>query len=434
MKKPSKAAWSRDELILALDLYLQRKPTVPDDADDEVIALSELFRAMAIARGETPAENYRSPNSVAMKLMNFRALDSDYAGKGLDGTSEGDREIWAEFSAKPATLAPLASEIVGKAPKTAPRPPPYWVFICNPKKWAIDRFLQDRIERDTWGVRKSDRYKFAPGQLAIVRVGTDKRNKKELDGKPPLTPGIYALCEIESESFPATGAGGKYWAEGAERAPGWPTVRVRYLKTYGDKPLTLDEIRRKVPGISPLLLDGFQASSMPISDEDFHAITGLLSDDVEALSTPEVEAPDTASKLAELEKRYMKASPEAKSRLSKRIERGPIGAEVKKANGFKCQLCLAMGQSPYGFKKPSGEYYVEAHHVMPVSKREVGSLSASNIVCLCANHHRQVHYGGVTVSIGEKSFTFVIDGVIVEIPRYQSSIAAKKEAPAGASA
>ena len=333
MKKPSKAAWSREELILALDLYLQRKPTVPDDTDDEVIALSTLLRAMAAERGETPAENYRSPNSVAMKLMNFRALDPDYAGKGLDGTSEGDREIWAEFSGRHASLAPLVSDIMAKAPKVAPSQPPYWVFICNPKKWDIDRFLRDRIERDTWGVRKADQHKFAPGQLAIVRVGVDQRSKKQLGGNAPLKSGIYALCEIESECFPATGAGDKYWAAGSECAAGWPTVRVRYLKTYGDKPLTIDEIRRKLPGVSPLLLNGFQASSMPISASDFHAITVLLGDDVEALSAPDVAAPDTVRKLAELEKRYMKASPEAKSRLSKRIERGPIGAEIRKLMG-----------------------------------------------------------------------------------------------------
>jgi predicted HNH restriction endonuclease len=434
MKKPGKAAWSREELILALDLYLQRKPTVPDDTDDEVITLSALLRAMAIERGEAPATNYRSPNSVAMKLMNFRALDPDYAGKGLDGTSEGDREIWAEFSGQPETLAPLVLDILAKAPKTAPSQPPYWVFICNPKKWAIDRFLHDRIERDTWGVRKADQHKFAPGQLALVRVGVDRRSKRQLGGNAPLKSGIYALCEIESECFPAKGAGDKYWATGAERAAGWPTVRVRYLRTYGDKPLTIDEIRRKLPGVSPLLLNGFQASSMPIGADDFHAITALLGDDVEALSAPDVEAPDTTSKLAELEKRYMRASPEAKSRLSKRIERGPIGAEVKKANGFKCQLCEAMGQSPYGFKKTSGEYYVEAHHVMPVSKREVGSLSASNIVCLCANHHRQVHYGAVTVSIGENSFSFIIDGVAIELPRYRTHLLSKKDVPARASA
>ena len=33
---------------------------------------------------------------------------------------------------------------------------PYWVFVCNPKKWAIDQFLEQGREHDTWGVRPSD--------------------------------------------------------------------------------------------------------------------------------------------------------------------------------------------------------------------------------------------------------------------------------------
>jgi hypothetical protein len=52
----------------------------------------------------------------------------------------------------------------------------YWVFVCNPKKWSIDQFLERGIEHDTWGVRPSDRDRFAQGQLGIVRVGVDQRN------------------------------------------------------------------------------------------------------------------------------------------------------------------------------------------------------------------------------------------------------------------
>ena len=54
---------------------------------------------------------------------------------------------------------------------------------------------------------------------------------------------------------------------------------------------------------------------------------------------------------------------------------------------------------------------------MPVSKKEVGSLSASNVMTLCANHHRQMHYGGVDVTITATSFELIIDGTPVKIPR-----------------
>jgi predicted HNH restriction endonuclease len=118
-----------------------------------------------------------------------------------------------------------------------------------------------------------------------------------------------------------------------------------------------------------------------------------------------------------LEQKYLHACPEVKERLSKTIERGQIGALVKQLMGFKCQLCEALGHNPVGFLKRSGEPYIEAHHVMPVSTKEVGSLSASNVMTLCANHHRQMHYGGIDVTITATSFEFMIDGTPVTIPR-----------------
>jgi hypothetical protein len=69
-----------------------------------------------------------------------------------------------------------------------------------------------------------------------------------------------------------------------------------------------------------------------------------------------------------------------------------------------------------GLKKKSGELYVEPHHVMQVSTIEVGSLSASNVMTLCANHQRQVHYRDVQSPSPAKHFRLKIDGQFVEIP------------------
>jgi HNH endonuclease len=64
-----------------------------------------------------------------------------------------------------------------------------------------------------------------------------------------------------------------------------------------------------------------------------------------------------------------------------------------------------------------GDPYVEVHHVTPVSKKQVGSLSASNMLTLCANHHRQVHFGHVEIAVHEEHFDFLIDGAHVTIVR-----------------
>ena len=124
-----------------------------------------------------------------------------------------------------------------------------------------------------------------------------------------------------------------------------------------------------------MILKGLQAATFPIEAEDFEIIVTALGEDIEDLPTPLPFAPDTLARLTELEAKFMRACPEVKTRISKAIERGPIGNQVKKANGYKCQLCEAMGKDPLGFRKKKGDiHYVEAHHVMPVSTKAVGVL------------------------------------------------------------
>jgi predicted RNA-binding protein with PUA-like domain len=294
---------------------------------------------------------------------------------------------------------------------------PYWVFVCNPAKWAIDRFLADGIAEDSWGIRPSDQGRFAFGQLGIVRVGVDKRSAAMRGGKPKLESGIYALCEVESAAFPGTGGTDSYWAPSEAREPGWPTVRIRYLRSYLNAPLTIERLRAERPDVSNLLLNGFQAASFPISGDDFRAVLELLNEDAEDLPSPSAPSIDTLERLTDLENKYRNASIEVKARVSKYIERGPIGAEVKKATGYKCQLCDAMGRDPIGFRKKNGDPYVEAHHVMPVSTMQIGALAASNIMTLCANHHRQMHYGGVAVIVSDSAFSVTIDGTVLIVPK-----------------
>ncbi|WP_230980105.1 EVE domain-containing protein [Steroidobacter gossypii] len=235
------------------------------------------------------------------------------------------------------------------------------MLVCNPRKWAIDKFLAAHPTSDTWGIRPYDAPKFAPGQLAIVRVDIDRRSLAERQGRKPLVPGIYAICEIESSSFPGTGANDAHWAENAGRAPGWPTVGIRYLRNYLERPLSVERLRKERPDVSPRLLDGFQAASFPIEAVDFHAVLELLGEDDESIvgAPMQNEAP-TLDRLAALESKFMNASPEVKMRIGKSIERGPIGAEVKRANNYRCQLCEALGLESIGFKKRNGEPYVEA--------------------------------------------------------------------------
>src|SRR5579885_1906923 len=106
--------WSRDELILALDLYLSQG--LLDDRSPDVIALSEDLRCLAAVEQNDP-EVFRNPNGVAMKLGNFAALDPGYNGKGLSAGGKGDREVWNEFVHTPSVLRAAASAIRSRVRK-----------------------------------------------------------------------------------------------------------------------------------------------------------------------------------------------------------------------------------------------------------------------------------------------------------------------------
>lgn len=125
-----------------------------------------------------------------------------------------------------------------------------------------------------------------------------------------------------------------------------------------------------------------------------------------------------AMKLAAQERELLGKAPEVRERVSKSIERGPIGQRLKRLNGYSCQICEVTGNGPGSFLKCNGERYVEAHHVTPVSEKEIGSLAAANIIILCANHHRQLHYGDVTLDRTESSFELLIEGEVISIKRF----------------
>lgn len=110
-KLPRNPNWEREEVILALDLYLRygHKPLSTDH--EEVIKLSNLLRSLS--NGKVRTESFRNPNSVSMKLNNFIPFDPLYAGAaGLRGNSKLDKKIWDEFAHDPEYLRHVAQRII----------------------------------------------------------------------------------------------------------------------------------------------------------------------------------------------------------------------------------------------------------------------------------------------------------------------------------
>jgi 5-methylcytosine-specific restriction protein A len=103
--------WSRDELILALDLYLRTRPSPPGKTSREIAQLSRDLKALGQALGNIRNRKFRNPNGVYMKLMDFRRFDPDYTGRGLQQGGHDEEEVWREFASDPARCRRAADAI-----------------------------------------------------------------------------------------------------------------------------------------------------------------------------------------------------------------------------------------------------------------------------------------------------------------------------------
>jgi hypothetical protein len=96
---PAGNRWTRDQLLIALNLYHKLRFGQLDSRQRVIIDLAERMG--------------RTPGSVAMKLNNLASLDPALRLRGivgLPGASKLDRATWEEFHENPAELVPLSQE------------------------------------------------------------------------------------------------------------------------------------------------------------------------------------------------------------------------------------------------------------------------------------------------------------------------------------
>ena len=84
--KEGQRLWTREELILAINLYCKLPFGKLHNGNPEIIQLAQLIN--------------RTANSVAYKLVNFASLDPSLKARGIKGASNSsnlDKSIWNEF-------------------------------------------------------------------------------------------------------------------------------------------------------------------------------------------------------------------------------------------------------------------------------------------------------------------------------------------------
>jgi 5-methylcytosine-specific restriction protein A len=104
-------AWARDELILALDVYLRQRGHIPSPRDTRIVELSELLNRLPIHTVRPDLEKFRNPNGVVLKITNFAALDPQYPGTGMTRGNHLDAVVWDKYASQPGELRRVADAI-----------------------------------------------------------------------------------------------------------------------------------------------------------------------------------------------------------------------------------------------------------------------------------------------------------------------------------
>ena len=194
---PRNPDWTRDELILALDLYLRAGNKQLPAKDPQVIELSALLNQLPIHQGIEKGEEFRNSNGVSMKLGNFMRVDPAYEGIGLRRGNHLEQVVWNDFASDPYRLQQTVSAIRRSA--------------------RADRVAEPKPRYGT-----ADEEEFPEGRLLTRQHKTRERDPNAVRRKKEdVLQSTGALqceaCEFDFEVF--YGALGKAFAECHHRVP-----------------------------------------------------------------------------------------------------------------------------------------------------------------------------------------------------------------------
>ena len=174
--------WIRDELILALDLYLRYGGNPPRKGSSEIDELSETLNRLGRHLGIATEDRFRNVNGVYMKLMNFRRLDPVFTEAGKRGLSRGgqaEEEVWNTFASNPERCHVVAQTIrqaLAAAQNGETITDPAGDGIEEAEEGRVITALHRRYERNSALVQAKKKKALATlGRLACEACGFDFR-------------------------------------------------------------------------------------------------------------------------------------------------------------------------------------------------------------------------------------------------------------------
>lgn len=147
MKKAKPVKWTREHLLVALNLYCK-------------LPFGQLRHGNPVVI-EVANKLGRTPDSLSMKLCNLASLDPVLQArgiKGLKGASQQDRDMWHEFQAHTGTLAPESEELL------------HDLFTKNPDQ-ELDFLQGDKIQMEIVSKRTAPAGPTEVKSTVLVRRG-----------------------------------------------------------------------------------------------------------------------------------------------------------------------------------------------------------------------------------------------------------------------
>lgn len=178
IQPPRNPKWSRDELILALDMYMNNPASPPSKTSAEVVALSALLNKMHRLSGADASPTLRNENGVYLKMMNLRALDPAFIVQGKVGMQAGgnlEKVVWKDYAGQRDRLADDArairviveTAVEGEVAKL-PVGEPY-----EGEEGGVVLRLHKRYERDRKLVAEKRKAALIAGELACEACSFD---------------------------------------------------------------------------------------------------------------------------------------------------------------------------------------------------------------------------------------------------------------------
>lgn len=261
------------------------------------------------------------------------------------------------------------------------QPTGYWTFFCNPAKWEIDEFLKDEIEFDTYAISSYHKDFVNEGDWGVIRVGKDKRTLKQLNGKPRLKSGIYAIVKVISTASLTQSNNLKNWTNEDEGLKERYRIKIHYVKSLLKNPVLLEDLNLNELEYDQYLIQGQMASTMPLNPLTFKKILSLLENTESNFAETYPEENETS---ALIEGKQIKT-------ITNRYERNPIAREIcLNYYGYDCSVCGFNFLKTYG---DIGKNFIHVHHLNEISQigKEYKINPIADLRPVCANCHSMLH-------------------------------------------